>query len=1760
MPITVEQATKELRRRDAMRELESRGVSVEPDPVQGPEIGYSYDDPAEYEKQLKETIDIAGELELGIEEAEVNYKNLTEKPDRKPMPVGFSGISAAPEPTKWEKFKNFFTGPGMPPLPPDADRTDKAARALDIAISGPLRTFLKLSKGMTLGAPDLMWAALKRITPDDMWVDEVKDMTLDEAMDWAGGYDPSGFQKAVGELAEFGGRLRTVAPIAQKLGVIGNTPKDLTVLDKMFETAKLFGAAAVGEQAAKFAATKIDPTEAEYGYEGPKAVLRDMAIGAAFSLVHSGVKVAWSKITPTELQRALKLLGLKKGATTDEIRAAARNMARKYHPDKVKGFREEFEKVIKARDAVIKGEPQDIVFRGQKVEYKPKLLPGETVGQQAIRLAEAKKPPAPKGVAKVSPERQAQLDAIKAKGRTKESIRAEEFKTKEQIAEEEAQAARHLASIAKEAKIEAKPTPTAPAEEIVAPAEGEIIPKRVNIEKIPNIEKPVLAYKFGEKILYSEEAGIHAQIQTTEEEHRLIVMAKDDPAGWIYKGKFYTREALPKEALEKAKTELAAKGTKITEKQPWEMTETSKQAADQGFTKADQRLMYLLERGGTQVNISGVPLDDWITHKTPEGLLFQTDRDVADIQKLRKLSEEQVTPTPQPKAQAAAEVAKRKKLRDNPATLVQGNNVDVFLETANKGEVAMAVGRLTDFYRWFRRQDKKIFDAIPPVQELYKQAPEGIKLYSPEHLRMLVGGLQNAIKTLTPQEKTTLLSLPEAITPAAAEKKAVPPKGQAAEGGARLMMGLDPGIDKFVAESVKPAVITAAKGVKALGKFAIGVPKFSADVFLQPSLELERKSPEAYVAVMKAIHTAQDAAKLEFRTMPVEAMDMNIEQVRSYFDKFTKEQQYDFMVSFGGQPGTPDAALMQKEAFDRLPAELQDPKVLKAVREIADKNYQYLVDVVGPNVGLVPDYFYGVFKSRKSVDKFWDHWTSTDKFTKKKTVPSVADAINYGLESGTEIRPRYDNYVDNLMAEYLGIARLDQMQQLKADLLERGSAGTKKPPIKAPKVKKKKGTVIERRAAKLADVYGSAKEALRLQKLEHKVSGVTELSQQQEATIDALNRIIAEEEAAAKTIDIPEGDESLNELREKSEARDPDVKVIHPEDADFYITEDPEIAPADWMGVADPVFRGAWLRPDLARLINNLTSTNKVTRSAVLNPVRKFNNMSRLVTFFASAFHLKTVTLASIADSGWGGPVLHPKQATKAFRNLPSMKRFKQIQQTPEYKRLLRLGTGLGYSFEEDAAKTFESFVEYVNKNNMIGATGKLIETGLRIPLNFQQWQFDIYIPMLKHQANLDEWAKLEAKTGRPATDAELIDIIKATQNFYGEMNERLLGRSGTQTTLSRFAMKAPGFAEGNVRTNIDAAGKWREERGESRGRRARSQIINSLLIKTFIATAGTLFLTGKLPKIPKRKEDFKDLFKIDTGVVDGRGRRVMIDTLDSDKDYLDFWYNMFIIRPDKALYRGFERLGGMKSILAEFVYDGFTSMMGQKIRDWKDEPIFSLSDEPLDKLWKYTVLAIERQKPISASVFQQMRYKEIGRIQSFLGAIAGVRPTFSEYDKREAEFIRLIYDQKENLQLLDIAILGIEKPREAFVKYNKAVDRILDARLLPEGFKELYGPMLYRDVDEYLQNKAETASHWATTDKDKKTTERAVKILKHFEISATEAVELRQQRKRRMQKEAFERKYSKTAEELAKEQIEKKSSIANILRNKRLKERMSEE
>lgn len=189
----------------------------------------------------------------------------------------------------------------------------------------------------------------------------------------------------VGSTAVMVGKFAAAHGIFKAIGFMQELPKAAGVLSKAFETAKLFAGVEAIDQVAKKGFNEI--TGDDLPYEGAIGVMKSAAFGMIFSLAAQGTgkagRALWSKLKPTEQAWALKQLKLTKKATPEEIKVAANKFILKFHPDKVKGFREDFDQVIKARDILRKGPAKDIVV----ARVKPKLLPGavEPAAKQPIR-------------------------------------------------------------------------------------------------------------------------------------------------------------------------------------------------------------------------------------------------------------------------------------------------------------------------------------------------------------------------------------------------------------------------------------------------------------------------------------------------------------------------------------------------------------------------------------------------------------------------------------------------------------------------------------------------------------------------------------------------------------------------------------------------------------------------------------------------------------------------------------------------------------------------------------------------------------------------------------------------------------------------------------------------------------------------------------------------------------------------------------------------------------------------------------------------------------------------------------------------------------------------------------------------------------------------------------------------------------------------------------------------------------------------------
>ena len=475
----------------------------------------------------------------------------------------------------------------------------------------------------------------------------------------------------------------------------------------------------------------------------------------------------------------------------------------------------------------------------------------------------------------------------------------------------------------------------------------------------------------------------------------------------------------------------------------------------------------------------------------------------------------------------------------------------------------------------------------------------------------------------------------------------------------------------------------------------------------------------------------------------------------------------------------------------------------------------------------------------------------------------------------------------------------------------------------------------------------------------------------------------------------------------------------------------------------EPTFSDVRIQPDLARVINNLIAVNKITQIPALNTVRQINNFLRTIKFIGSAFHLLSVGKQSVADSGYLG--FYKSTALKGLTR--GLRKDDPIFRTPEYRDYIQHGGGHGYAVESEARRAFSGAISQLTRSEK--AILKIAGTPLKLPVGFVNWMFRSYIPKVKYAKYLDTVAEKESKSGQLLTSAEKIDIIKEQQNFYGMMNERLFGRSGTVTTLLRFIFMAPGYAEGNFRTVLKA--------GLQKGAdRSRSNIINSWIITGTLATLGTLIFTGKPPEKPKDLDDIRDLFKVDTGKKDKRGQRIMIDLMTYDKDYWNVGFNILRLRPDKALSESVKRIGGMRAPSADLMVDLLKLWRGEALIDWKGDKIYYLTDPFLLKVIKTVKLETERLMPISASVFKQSREREIDKVTAAVKTLLGLRLTRTEEDKREFKIIQDIWSLGEQREKLAYRLSKYDDPMEAVRQYNDTVKEIINSEFVRQRAPEL--------------------------------------------------------------------------------------------------------
>lgn len=466
-----------------------------------------------------------------------------------------------------------------------------------------------------------------------------------------------------------------------------------------------------------------------------------------------------------------------------------------------------------------------------------------------------------------------------------------------------------------------------------------------------------------------------------------------------------------------------------------------------------------------------------------------------------------------------------------------------------------------------------------------------------------------------------------------------------------------------------------------------------------------------------------------------------------------------------------------------------------------------------------------------------------------------------------------------------------------------------------------------------------------------------------------------------------------------------------------------------WKKVNDPTFNGLLADPKYTDFINNLLSTNKVSSNRFTAAIRQLTFIAQRVKFFGSAFHMVNMLKASVSEEAFGA--LDPRGYGDFAKG------FTKIDTTdPLYKDYVNLGGGHKYSLESQAvdSRIYANAVDKFSRGNYLGGLTKTIADTISLPSNFVKWMFQDYIPKLKFEKFTQDVETQASKLGRPLTDAEKITIIKQNQNIYGEMNERLFGRSGTATSVARLAFTAPGYAEGNFRV----IGNVLKANPEAAG-----FVIKSLMTTAIAATLTTRALSGKWPSAPKTLKDVRDLFKVKTNQKDGNGDTVYYDLMTYDNDYWSVFGNLATGQPGNIPGSVTSRFSGLVSSPTKAMTDLAAIIEGKNVVDYKNDPIYFRTDPLAVKIKKFITYEGLEAQPISTSNLGQSLTKGTGLLTAATGAFLGLRPTTSEQVKRIKAARSDLFSMQAELKnkRVELDKLVNENPQEA-VRQAKAFNQ----------------------------------------------------------------------------------------------------------------------
>jgi len=452
--------------------------------------------------------------------------------------------------------------------------------------------------------------------------------------------------------------------------------------------------------------------------------------------------------------------------------------------------------------------------------------------------------------------------------------------------------------------------------------------------------------------------------------------------------------------------------------------------------------------------------------------------------------------------------------------------------------------------------------------------------------------------------------------------------------------------------------------------------------------------------------------------------------------------------------------------------------------------------------------------------------------------------------------------------------------------------------------------------------------------------------------------------------------------------------------ASFLTSRHPKKATEDWISGAllDPLFAKYKIEPNVFHILQNFKAD--YSSNPIKNILYKTSVGTTIFRYSLGAFHLwntwikgSIATNAAVTKGGLLNPTVWLSPITGLIKGRRAMRDF-----TPEFQEAILAGVG-GLSkegfqpFEKQAFATLGDIANMFKQGQILQGVLKLpLATILTVPEALRSLQFENIIPAIKFSA----WANitnrlLEQNAERilrgEVTKETLQQVAaRAVDRNFGMLNEQLLGRSKELTRWLRTLYLVPGYMEGNFRNMLGAFTKG--------GRLERAFMANSLLFDLVAAQVGTYLVKGVWKKMPKSVKDWQDLFTVETGQRDNKGREIVWNTLTYEKDWT---------RPI------WQSLANRRVPVLDLMYALFSNQIPT---DNFGKPIYNQADSFETKFTKFIQQSGDAVGiPITVSEIKNAIQRGAPSSQALFFSELGFQPTYKAATKRLQDTQSKIYD-----------------------------------------------------------------------------------------------------------------------------------------------------